>query len=82
MLFKIRLLHDDNDWFTTNFISRYTTRLTRQNTLFVLFIRSEYSRQNIDYIGPVQWNGLPTSFRTLDDFVEFKTKLKKYWLTL
>ena len=76
------MFHDDKDWFTTYYNSRYTTRLTTQNTLFVPFIRSEHSRQSIDYISPVQWNGLPTSFRTIDDFVEFKTKLKKYLLTL
>ena len=47
-----------------------------QNTLFVPLIRSEHSRQSIDYVGPVQWNGLPTSFRTIDDFVELKKNLK------
>ena len=82
MLFKIRMFHDDKVWFTAYYNSRYTTRLTTQNTLFVPFIRSEHSRQSIDYVGPVQWNSLPTSFRTIDDFVEFKTKLKKYLLIL
>ena len=82
MLFKIRMFHDDKGWFATYSNSRYTTRLTTQNTLVVPFIRSEHSRQSIDYVGPVQWNNLPTSFRTIDDFIEFKTKLKKYLLIL
>ena len=82
MLFKVRVSHGYNDWFTAYYNLRCTTRLVTQNNLSLPFTGSERSRQNIDYIGSVQWNGLPTSFRTIDDFVEFKTKLKKNLLTL
>ena len=80
MLFKLRLFHSHNEWFTPYASTGFLTRLAVQNTLSVPFVRTEHSRQCINYSGPVHWNSLPSSFRSIDDFVEFKIRLERYLL--
>ena len=82
MVSKIRMFHDDKDWFTTYYNSRYTTRYTTQKTSFVPFIRSEHSGHVM--ITLVLCSGTVSHlvlglFMTL---LNLKQNLKKYLLTL
>lgn len=39
-------------------------------------------KKTLNLLGPAQWNALPNSISTMNDFFEFKIKLEECLLTL
>lgn len=58
----------------------HSQNLRNQNLLRLPQPRSEATKRFVNYSGCIAWNNLPETFRSIDNSVTFKIKLKKYIL--
>ena len=81
-VFKFVYFQERQNWFRFYCNISYRTRSSHTRNLEIPFFRTNHSRQSILYIGPKNWNSLPTEIRSIEDFNNFKRNVKLFLLEL
>ena len=79
-VYKMLFFHNDLAWFSFYASQSLNARYSILRNLCVPYISNSYSRQTIDYHGPILWNSILFETKAIENLNTFKRLLKSYLL--